>query len=159
MDKKMLQDAFREYKKATVAAGVGVDFSISRPASFYSSTVACDIRDKYGHDATGVWANRSEDLAKDDYIYVNHDINDAQVGIFYEVFGKYYNILPLQEDYAAGWAFQLFEKSTPVWVVAYVNEHDVRVSDTYTDGGAALKWLDRLFKGEWAKSPTLTRQF
>ena len=117
MDKKMLQNTFKEFKKATVAAGVGVDYAISSPASFDSSTAFGKIHDKYGSESKGIWANRSEDLSKDDSICVNHDITEAQVGIFYSVFGEKYNIIPAQKDFCTTWAFQLFEKNTPVWAI------------------------------------------
>ena len=117
MDKKMLQNTFREFKKATVKAGVGVDFAISSPASFDSDTVFSNIVDKYGYDYKGIWANRSEDLSDDDSICVNHDITEAQVGIFYSIFGEKYNIIPAQKDFSSTWAFQLFEKNTPVWAI------------------------------------------
>ena len=58
MDKKMLQNTFKEFKKATVKAGVGVDFAISSPASFDSSTVFSNIVDKYGYDYKGICRDR-----------------------------------------------------------------------------------------------------
>lgn len=115
MDKKMLQNTFREYKRITAQSGFGVDFAISSPASFDSSTVFANIHNKYGDDFKGIWANRSEDLSKEDSICINHDLTDVQVGIFYSIFGERYNIIPEQKDFSTTWAFQLFEKNTPVW--------------------------------------------
>ena len=62
--------------------------------------------------AIGVWA--------DDVVYINHDLTEAQVGIFYSIFSENYNIIPSQAEFRSGWAFQLFEKDTPVWAVHMV---------------------------------------
>ena len=135
MDKKMLQKTFREYKKATKSAGIGIDFALTNDNGDY-------LVSKYGADATGIWTSGVDEA--DNVVYVNHDITEAQVGIFYSVFGECYNIVPNRAEYSVGWALQLFEKDTPVWAVyhcstAKFTPHNVTASKT-----VALRGVDEL---------------
>ena len=132
MDKKMLQDTFREFKRVTSKAGMGVDYAITNPDPYGSEggDVCYSLEEKYGADAKGVWANHynrgynshgSWDRATS--VYINHDLTDVQVAIFYQVVGKNYNIIPKKEDFDEFTAFRLFEKSADVWTVSYTRSY------------------------------------
>ena len=139
MDKKMLQNTFREFKKATKSAGVGIDFALTNDKGDY-------LEAKYGADATGIWTSDVEETDK--VVYVNHDITTEQVDVFYSVFGENYNIVPARENYSVGWAFQLFEKDTAVYAVTYKELWRDKVwerSDEFTDEKDALRRLNSMF--------------
>lgn len=135
MDKKMLQDTFREFKSATKKlkyAGLGVDYAITNPDPYGmdGGDVCYNIGEKYGADAKGVWVNHynrgyneGEPWDKTTSVYVNHDLTDVQIAIFYSVVGKNYNILPKEEDFDEFTALRLFEKGTDVWTVSYTRSY------------------------------------
>ena len=126
MDKKMLQATFREWKKAANA-----DYAITNPTSLgdCSSCVNAALSRKYGKYSKGVFAahwtsgmNKDGDLADPDYnmVYIQHDITEEQARLFYEVFGKNYNILP--ESYNPIFTFILFEKDAEVYRVSWKSD-------------------------------------
>lgn len=137
MDKELLKNAFREYKKAASLA-----YAITRPDNLgdCQSCVNYALCEKYGEDSKGIWVkhwvhgmNGSGDICEAHYATVAHDLTEEQAKTFYEVFGKYYNITPSAYDPAI--CFTLYEKDTQVYEVKY----------TYTD-----KWAD----GNWWKYRT-----
>lgn len=128
MDKKMLQDTVKEFKRATALAGCKVDYAITNPDGY--GCEGCDvhynIEKKYGDYATGIWANHFNrgynaypPIEKVNEVYFNHNLTEEQVDVFYEVFGKHYNIFPEREGWTDGWCPTLYEKGTPVWAVYY----------------------------------------
>ena len=137
MNKELLQATFREWKKAAKA-----DYAITNPNSLGDcmSCVNYTLSSKYGENSKGIWAkhgtsgmNKSRDLAspKEKSVYIAHDITEEQAKLFYEVFGKSYNIVP--EEYNPSKCFEIFEKSTKVWRVSW--------SDTWQ--GRTMNYDDR----------------
>lgn len=144
MDKKMLQETIRQFKRATALAGCKADYAISNPDSYgcEGSDVQYNIEKKYGDHATGIWANHYNrgynayppiEEVKD--VCFNHNLTDEQVDVFYAVFGKHYNIFPPREEWSIAWCPTIYEKDTPVWAV-YHEEHLNEIG-----GGIRPNWL------------------
>ena len=169
MDKKMLQKAFREYKKATATAGMGIDYAITNPDSLgdCQSCVNYALSKKYGAESKGVWVkewahgmNAGNGIENCDSVYVAHDITDAQAAILYSVLGKYYNILPAQYD--RGKCFNLYEKGQTVWQVSYKDEWQGSVheySDEYTNLDEAVRRVKSLCGYETVFGIKIDRMF
>jgi len=150
MDKELLKETFRAYKKAS-----GVKYAITNPDSLgdCQSCVNYALSKKYGEDSKGIWAkhwtrgmNGDGDLADTDCVYIAHDITEELADTFYEVFGKAYNIFPSAYDPYT--CFHLYEKDTPVYEVSYNDTWGgkvVRRSNLFTDRNAAINWMERLF--------------
>jgi hypothetical protein len=157
MDKKTLQNTFREYKRATSVAGRKVDYAITNPDGLGDcmSCVNDALCDKYGVESKGVWVkewtrgmNGGEGIENLDHVYIAHDPDNEQVALFYQTVGEHYNILPKQEDFSPAHCFILYEKDTPVYTVTYKEMWRGREwarSDEFTDKENALSHLDRLF--------------
>lgn len=120
MDKELLKETFRAYKKAS-----GVKYAITNPDSLgdCQSCVNYALSKKYGEDSKGIWAkhwtrgmNGDGDLADTDCVYIAHDITEELADTFYEVFGKAYNIFPSAYDPYT--CFHLYEKDKAVFKVS-----------------------------------------
>ena len=154
MDKKMLQQAFREYKKATATAGVGIDYAITNPDRLgdCQSCVNCALSEKYGEESKGVWVkewthgmNAGTGVEELDSVYIAHDLTEEQAAIFYSVLGENYNIPPT--EYNPWECFELFEKNQEVWSVSYKEEWQGAVheySDAYTNLDKAMRRVNNL---------------
>lgn len=177
MDKKMLQNTFKEWKKVS-----GARYAITNPDSLgdCQSCVNYALCEKYGEDSKGIFAkhwNRgmngsipldSKDKRGDDRIksvYIAHDIDEEMAKTFYEVFGKNYNILPAEYDPYK--CFKLYEKDTPVYEVSYTvaskgDGREWHYSDDFDDERAALRQLNLLFLDDYGngyKDIAMTRIF
>ena len=170
MDKKMLQDTFRKFKKAATSAGFKIDYAITNPDGLGDcmSCVNYALCEKYGEDSKGVWVkewtrgmNAGDGIEKLDEVYVAHDLDDVQVGIFYSVVGENFNILPKKADFDRGLCFSLYEKGTAVWSVSFTDTslNNRRYSDDYTDKDAALRRVSRLCDCPHYVDITITKVF
>lgn len=175
MDKKMLQNTFKEWKKVS-----GARYAITNPDGLGDcpSCVNDALCEKYGEDSKGIFAkhwNRgmngsipldSKDRNGEDRIksvYIAHDIDEEMAQTFYEVFGENYNVLPAEYDPYK--CFCLFEKDTIVYAVSYTETWqgiDRRYSTEFTDEKQALNYLHTLFLDDYGngyKDIALTRVF
>lgn len=153
MDKKMLQDTVKEFKRATALAGCKVDYAITNPDSYgcEGSDVHYNIEKKYGDNAKGIWANHfnrgynaSDPIEKVKEVYFNHNLTEEQVDVFYNVFGKHYNIFPDRAGWTDYWCPSLYEKDTPVWAVSRKsNADDIRPSQLTTSIDSVVWHLKR----------------
>lgn len=169
MDKKMLQKAFREYKKATATAGMGIDYAITNPDSLGDcmSCVNDALCEKYGEESKGIWVkewtrgmNAGDGIESLDTVYIAHDITEAQAAMLYSVLGEYYNILPAQYD--RGKCFNLYEKGQTVWQVSYKDEWQGSVheySDEYTNLDEAMRRVKNLCGYETVFGIRIDRMF
>ena len=151
MDKKMLQATFREWKKAAQA-----DYAITAPDSLGDcmSCVNAALCDKYGEDSKGIWAkewkygmNGGSDIWHQTDVCIAHDLTEEQARIFYEVFGKHYNIYPAA--YNESRCFTLYEIRTEVYEVSYKdtwNGGERTYTDTYAGFNNAMMRVKNLIE-------------
>ena len=152
MDKKMLQETFREWKKIS-----GARYAITNPDGLGDcpSCVNAALADKYGMDSKGIFAKHWTrgmngdypiDDKRIDHVYIGHDIDEEMAKAFYEVFGKNYNIVPAEYD--PSYCFILYEKDTAVYAVTYTemwNGKAWKRSHEFTKVDAAVDYLNRMF--------------
>lgn len=115
MNREKLKDAFREYKSKAK-----VDFAIIRPDRLgdCQSCFWYAAGKKYGDNCHGIFVkhwmhgmNRDwggKDIDDLDKVFIGHALTEEQAKIFYEVFGKYYNVTP--EAYDEDKCFTLTEE-------------------------------------------------
>lgn len=148
MNKETIKKAFREWKKVT-----GADYALTSVDRFgwCMSDVNCELSFKYGEESKGIWlkhwnhgVNSSAPLEECDSALIAHDIDEEQAEAIYEVFGRYFHVLP--EQYSPHTCFSLYEKTDNVYRVTYEDEWDGE-KRTYHDFYANIE--DATHHAEW----------
>lgn len=146
MNKELLKKTFREWKKAAKA-----DYAITYPDSLgdCNSCVGASLCEKYGEESKGIFLkhwkygmNGGDDVSKLHSVLLAHDLTEEQAETVYQVFGEHYNILP--EKYDPYKCFELFEKETPVWKIAYIVNNKQRENIVTGDKQAIEKGISRI---------------